>query len=230
MRIKTLCHANGLQEAVDTFKHLLSAESKSTPSLMTCNLLLSTLVQQSRHESMLFIYRLMGEKDIVPDLITLNIIINSHWNSFCWHVGILLENFKNWDRVSQRGLHIVLKIVATQPPSTNWRSQTNKMETHGPFVPRPLSNPLGLFQWWKSTKLHRKPVLLTSSSVWALVHWNADYVVQEEDQYLSHAALPDPPIDTCIDPRMWDQLTMVSLYSQTISKTFTKTCSTIFPS
>jgi pentatricopeptide repeat protein len=78
MRIKTLCETNRLTEAVDTFKHLLSDKSESTPSLITCNLLLSSLVRRHRHESALSVYRLIVEADIVPDLITLNIVINCH--------------------------------------------------------------------------------------------------------------------------------------------------------
>ena len=77
-RIKTLCQTNRLQVAVEAFKHLLSAKSKSIPSLVTCILLLSSLVRWNQYASALSEYRLMVKGDIFLDLITLNVVINCH--------------------------------------------------------------------------------------------------------------------------------------------------------
>jgi len=77
--IKTLCHIKRLQEALNTFKHLLSHKSTPIPSLITYNLLLSSLVRQNQYKYALSIYKIMIETNIIPDLITLNIIIICHY-------------------------------------------------------------------------------------------------------------------------------------------------------
>lgn len=61
-----------LSKAVETFKYLLLARSRSIPSLNTCNLLLSSLVRRIRYESAFFVYRLVTDAEIIPDLIILN--------------------------------------------------------------------------------------------------------------------------------------------------------------
>jgi pentatricopeptide repeat protein len=75
-QIKTFFQTNKLIEVVDTFKHMLSTKSNST--LSTYNLFSSILTWQNRHQSTLFVYRLMIEANILPHLVTLNIVINCH--------------------------------------------------------------------------------------------------------------------------------------------------------